>query len=168
MTRLLIILLFTSSAIANIGNQKRFSIDIPQNWQMMKDFYGVPFTFLGPAEAHSNRPTIQIIPSDQKAFRIDKKRMKTFDVKHKRGKEAWLKKVNGHLIKYEPMQEIEINKQKMYISRAVYKFKDITFDSKRYFTFCNDKFFELKTLTTLANEKGSKKNQQIIESFRCK
>tara|TARA_B100001971_G_scaffold61895_1_gene56820 strand:+ start:10461 stop:10967 length:507 start_codon:yes stop_codon:yes gene_type:complete len=168
MTRLLIILLFTSSAIANIGNQKRFSIDIPSNWQMMKGFYGVPFTFLAPGSTATGRPTIQVIPSDQAEFKIDAKRMKYFDSKNKKGKEIWLKEHDGVLLKYEPMQEIKVGSQKMYITRSVYKVKSNTYDSKRYYTFCDGKFFEIRTMTNLVHKDAAIKNKKILESFQCK
>lgn len=168
MKLLYFLLIFTTLSIAKIGNQKKFSIGIPNTWQMMEGFYGVPYTFLAPGSTATGRPMIQVIPSDQDEFKIDSKRMEYFDSKNKKGKEKWLEAQEGILLKYEPMQEIEVNKNKMYITRSVYRIKENSYDSKTYYTFCKGKFFEIRTLTNLINKHAAEKNKQIMESFECK
>ena len=166
---LLLVLIYPfHKSFATLGKEASFALDVPTSWQQMKDFYGVPFTYLGPKSSNGIRPTIQVIPTEQKTFLMDTARLKKFDDKHKRAKERWLAKSNGYLISYTSMQKIKHPAGEMYVSQAKYKQGDRGFDTKTYFTFCNQKLLQIKSLSSTAKDSGMKENDTIIQSFRCK
>lgn len=166
---LLLVLIYPfHKSFATLGKEASFALDVPKSWQQMKDFYGVPFTYLGPKSSNGIRPTIQVIPTEQKKFTMDGTRLTTFDDKHKRAKERWLGKTNGYLISYTPIRKISHPTGDMYVSQAKYKQGDRGFDTKTYFTFCNQKLLQIKSLSSTAKDSGMKENDTIIQSFRCK
>ena len=164
----LILILCIQVSFASVGKETAFNLKVPRNWQQMKGFYGVPFTYLGPKSSNGIRPTIQVIPTEQKMFTLDGARIKQFDEKNKAAKERWLAKSNGYLLSYKPAELKKIGKLDVYVSQATYKYGNNGFEAKTYFTFCDKKLLQIKSLTSLAQDSGMKENDKIIESFQCK
>lgn len=151
-----------------MGVEKQFALKVPSDWQQMKDFYGVPFTYLNRKSQNETRPTIQVIPSDNKKFDMDEKRLGIFDDKNKRGKERWLAKNKGYIISYEKMKKVKSKGSKLYMSHVMYKFGGKGYNTKTYYTFCSDKLIQIVSLADINDSLGMRNNDTVIKSFKCR
>ena len=143
-------------------------LNIPENWQTTKDFFGMPLQILGPMES-GGRPVIAVTPTGIAVDKMDGKVLGKDQKDYSAGREKWLAKYSGKSIEYFPYKEEKWPDGSVAHSIGYrYQIGANEFTERSYFVVCSGKLFHLKTLLRKAHESAYGSTVSgIVKSFRC-
>ncbi len=162
---LLTLLLNTLSVFADSVKWKdvSFSVDIPENWREVKDFYGIPVTLLGPSVSPKPRAVVQIIPTEAPAVKIKDDDAKSFGEKYAEGRKRWVAEQNGTVLEILPGKL----DGKFLTSGVSYKINKKSYLERTFYTSCPKRLFHLKIVLNFENESELAECEKIVRSFSC-
>ncbi len=140
-----------------------FSVDVPENWREVKDFYGIPVTFLGPSVSPKPRAVVQIIPTEAPSVKIKDDDAKSFGDKYAEGRKRWIAEQKGELLEILP-GKID---GKFLKSGVSYRLNQKSYLERTFYTSCPKKLFHLKIVLNFENEDELELCEKIIRSFSC-
>lgn len=171
--KVVFLLFFTFSFVASaaieshVVQDKKIKIDVPKEWEAVKDLYGLPLVVLGPW-ANESRPAITWMFTGMTSKIMKKEEfLKVFN-DFKSDKEAWVKEHSGKLLKFEPLTEAKYNPGLYgnYIG-AEFVINDVHFVERSYYLYCNNEVFNVKYSIRDEHRKYLKSIDGIIGSLKC-
>lgn len=171
--KLLFIALMLSSAAYSktetfeLQDKKKVTITHPENWETIKDLYGIPLTVLGPF-ANESRPVLSILPTNVKQEQHSPKEFQKIFENFKSEKDEWVAGHKGKLLKYEPLTLVEPRKDlKGHFIGAEYLINKIHFIERSYYLYCKGEVYNLKYSIRDEHRKYIKELQKMIGDFKC-
>lgn len=150
-----------------LDKSKNISVTYPTNWESAKNLYGIPVTILGPWKNES-RPVITIMSTLLTKEKFNQDDLKKILIDFKDKKNAWVLSHKGHLISFEPLEEVNYkSKVKGYHIGAEFSVSNIHYIERSYYLTCKDEVFNLKYSIRDEHRFQLKDIQSIVESFQC-
>lgn len=140
-----------------------FSVEVPENWREVKDFYGIPVTLLGPSVAPKPRAVVQIIPTEAPAVEIKDDDAKAFGEKYAEGRKRWVSEQKGEVLEILP-GKLE---GKFLTAGVSYRLNKKSYLERTFYTSCPKKLFHLKIVLNYENVSELAECEKIIRSFSC-
>jgi hypothetical protein len=168
------LLMFVLCSAANAAvethviQEKKIQIDVPKEWETVKDLYGLPLVALGPEEDET-RPAIafSFTGMTKKIMKVESFQKLFTDFRKE--KETWVQKHKGKLIKFEEMTPVKTTGDihGHYIG-AEFLVEDTHFVERSYYLYCKDEVYHVKWSMRDEHRKHMKDIDQITRSFSCK
>ena len=171
--KVMLLLILVCSFVANaaieshVVQDKKIKIDVPKEWQAVKDLYGLPLVVLGPWENES-RPAITWMFTGMTTKIMKKDDLAKIFKDFKEDKEAWVKEHAGKLVKFEPLTDAKYNPglHGSFVG-AEFVINDVHFVERSYYLYCNDEVFNVKYSIRDEHRKYLKSIDGIIGSLKC-
>ncbi|MBL6990894.1 MAG: hypothetical protein ISR65_14005 [Bacteriovoracaceae bacterium] len=167
--------LFISQTAAKMNGKRAFKIGgdniflwVPNNWQTAKNLFGLPLSVLGPSK-FGGRPIISITPTTITKIQLDPQDLKNDQSKYRQGRQKWLDKMKGKLIKYYPYKRVVWENMTSVDQIGFrYRLSKGEFVEFSYFAICNKELFHIKTLNRVKHEKVYRATiDKILKSISC-
>ena len=161
-------LLSTSYAEVISVDDLKFNIDVPQSWRVSHKLFALPVALVSPLK-DGKRLIVGITPT-KKAFGYFKTmKLKEQENIYLEGRKKWLKKFNGKLKIFKPLEHITTDTRGEYYKIGyLYEMTNHTFEEFTYYKNCNGMLYHLKTLREVDIYKDATSIDQIVRSFHCK
>ncbi len=170
--RVLLLLLFVfSSAWASVQDHvvqdKKIKIEVPKEWEAVKDLYGLPLVVLGPW-ANKSRPAISWMFTGMTSKIMNPEEFKKVFADFKKDKEDWLKGHSGKLLKFEDVTAADFpTKIKGHFIGAEFVVNDIHFVERSYYLYCKDQVFNVKWSIRDEHRIHMNDINKIVGSLQC-
>ncbi len=161
-----ILLMFPAFAGQYDWQKEKFMMNVPKDWQMMENFFGVPVTFLAP-QVGNVRSIIQVIPTKAKPLKMDEKELTSFNKKYPKDKEEWLKKRHGKLLSLLSGELEAFGKSKAIVAGTSFTLGENSYTEKAFFFNCPGSLYELKLLVPYGKKDELSKAEKVLRSFKC-
>ncbi len=143
-------------------NDSEFKLDVPADWQNLKDFLGVPVTLMSPKGAAGNRTVVQVTPVGFTDKDDILKKIPKDPEEYVKQKEDWLEEVDGESLSFDSFHEESVNGGTVYSIGMSYevdggKFHQQTF----YVSDKNKKVYFISALTPLDQDD---QNQNTVKA----
>ena len=146
---------------------KKVSVNVLENWEVMKDLYGIPLTVLGPW-ANESRPVVSILPTKMQQKDISEAEFKKHFEDFKKKKDEWVQSHSGKLLSYEPATSVKFGKELAgHFICAEFEMNNIHFIERSYYLYCKGEVYNLKYSMREEHKKYLKDLQNIVEGFKC-
>lgn len=147
---------------------KKISIDVPAEWQTVKELYGMPLSALGPEE-NGLRPAMVFSFMGMNSKIMSPEKFQSIFKDFKTSKQKWVDKYKGKLLMFEEMTPVEFSKDvKGHFIGAEYIVDDIIFIERSYYLYCKSDVFHVKWNIREEHKKHMKDIERILRSFSCK
>jgi hypothetical protein len=146
---------------------KKISIDVPAEWETVKDLYGLPLAALGPEE-NGTRPAMSFsfTGMTKKIMTIEQFRKLFADFRKE--KEQWVSKHHGKLVKFEEMTPVKFpGGMDGHFIGAEFIMEDEHFAERSYYLYCKDEVYHVKWSIREEHRKHMKDIESILRSFTC-
>lgn len=168
MARLLIFFIFclslqAASAKELSWNKIKFTVDVPDSWREVKDFYGIPVTLLGPSVSPKPRAVVQIIPTDLPPGKMNDVEAVAFGMKYGEGRKKWIAEQEGELLELLP-GKFEHGRLTAGVS---YRINQKSYMERTYYVNCKKRMFHLKIVLNFENRDQLSESESIVRSFAC-
>lgn len=169
---LLLALTISSMAHAKIASfelkdKHKVTVSHPDNWETVKELYGIPLAVLGPY-ANDSRPVLSILPTNVKKEQHSEAEFQKLFQDFKTEKEEWVSSHKGQLIKYEPLSLVEPRKDlKGHFIGAEFAINGIHFIERSYYLYCKGEVYNLKYSIRDEHRKYIQDLQKMIGDFKC-
>jgi hypothetical protein len=169
---LLLLILCCSSSWAKVQEHviqgKTISIDVPAEWETVKELYGMPLSALGPEE-NGLRPAMSFSFTGMTKKIMTVEKFQSLFKDFKQTKTKWVNKYKGKLLMFEEMTPVTFSKDiQGHFIGAEFIVDDITFAERSYYLYCKDEVYHVKWLIRDEQRKHMKDIEQILRSFSCK
>lgn len=167
----ILILLLISSAWVHaetfeISKGKKISINLPSEWEGVKDLFGLPLTVLGPWENES-RPAMSFTYTGMVEKKFTKSEFEKLFADFKSDKQNWVNKHKGELLQIDPLTEVKAGNKSGYYIGSEFKINDIHFIERSYYLACNGEIYNVKYSIRDEHKKHLKGLTDIVENFKC-
>jgi len=166
----LLVLLFALPAFARSVTWKDavFSVDVPKDWKVVNDLYGIPVTLLGPSVAPKPRAVIQVIPTNNSAVKVQASDVEKFDQQYVEGRKKWLAEQNGTLLEFRKTNfDVRADKTPMLSAGVSYQLNQKHYLEHTHYIGCPGRLYHLKLILNFENLGSLKEGEKIIRSFAC-
>ncbi len=168
---LFLLILSSFSAWATVQDfviqDKKISIEVPKDWEAVKNLYGLPLVVLGPWNSES-RPAISFVYTHMTAKIMKPEDLQKNFADFKKDKEDWLKGHAGKLIKFEEAtQKIFSKTLKGHFIGSEFVVNDVSFIERSYYLYCNDEVYNVKWSIREEHKKHLKDIETIVGSLQC-
>ena len=152
-------------------SDNKFSINYPKSWRQESNLFSFSILLLGPMK-DGVRDIVGINQTgvDNKKIGMQKlMSMKEF----KKGRQEWIKKFKGEIIKFPPYKELEWKGiKKSYTFGMDYIVSDQFYRMLSYYVTCKqegeDRIYHIKSMVRDRSKNSSKKVEKIVRSFACR
>ncbi|NBV50591.1 hypothetical protein EBR78_05150 [bacterium] len=146
----------------------KFEIEVSNDWKVVKDLYGIPFTFLGPKNG-PRRAVVLVTPTGTQDLEFNEQALSKNDRSYREGRERWLKSRSGKALRFFPYQkETWAPNLEAHHLGFEYQLGDQKFSENSYYVVCDKKIFHLKSLVpTELGVSEQQTTENTIKSFRC-
>ena len=149
-----------------LAAQSTVSMQVPAGWETAEGLFGIPLTLLGP-EVSGTRPTVAIQPTE-KTGGLDPKEMKADQAGYQAGREAWVKKQDGKVLKFIPYAFEKTSSAELHRMGVEYQISGIHFTEWSIHLFCKQKLFFVKAIFEAKHPVSDQKAAETaIRSFKC-
>ena len=148
-------------------------MDVPTQWQVAPELYGIPLMVLGPmgTEPNARRPVISVIPTGIQNIKFELSKIQEEEKSYKSGREKWLKKFDGSAREFFPYKKLEWSGvTEAHQMGFRYQLGSTEFVEKTYYIVCekNRSLYHIKTLVSSNQEKEfSPVMDATVRSFSC-
>jgi hypothetical protein len=157
---------FAKTETVEMAKNKKITLDLNDDWEFVKDLFGVPLTVLGPWENES-RPVILYTPTGVNSDKFPEEEFQKIFLDFRKEKEAWVKSLSGKLVSFEPMTTIKFKNAHGHYIGAEFIIDDITFSERSFYLFCKKELYSIKWSLRDEHKKYLPELQRIVESFQC-
>lgn len=171
MVKYFLLLLFTFPTFAKsvTWRDATFSVDVPKDWKVVNDLYGIPVTLMGPSVAPKPRAVIQIIPTNNSAVKVQAGDVAKFDKQYVEGRNKWIREQSGTLLEFKKTQfETRHDKAPMLSAGVSYKLNHKHYLERTHYIGCPERLYHVKLILNFENLDSQKECEKIIRSFACK
>ncbi len=150
----------------NTGKQRIF-FDLPEGWQAKEGVFDMPVVLYGPKQGNG-RPTIGIVPFDQKGITFNQKENLVNQKDYRKYRRAWVEKLDGTVLGFHPYEVQKWKHAKAHIIGHRFKLGQVDFSETSFYVICDDELFHMKSLYR-ENEypDGQKVIMDVLKSFNC-
>lgn len=145
---------------------KKYSLDISENWKVSLDVLGVPVSFSGPVK-NRRRPVIMFTPTNIKKMKFTKGQFKKDIAEYKSSRKLWIKKHNGKLRKFDEFSLQMENGSEFHRVGFHYNISNNEFSEASYYVVCKKELFHLKYLVSNEQTRFVPEIEKAIVSFKC-
>ncbi len=146
---------------------KKVSIEVPKNWEAVKDLFGIPLAILGPW-ANESRPVLSVLPTGVTSEKMPEEKFKKLFDDFKKEKDEWVQSHKGELLAYEPTTEVVFQSDlKGHFIGAEFKINGVHFIERSYYLYCKKNLFNLKYSIRDEHRKYLKDLQKMVQEFKC-
>lgn len=152
----------------HIVQDKKISIDVPTEWETVKDLFGLPLAALGPEEK-GTRPAMSFSYTGMTRKIMTPEKFQGLFKDFRKGKEKWVDKYKGKLLMFEEMTPVSFSKDiRGHFIGAEFVIDGAHFAERSYYLFCKDEVYHVKWSIREEHRKHMKDIDQIMRSFACK
>lgn len=147
---------------------KRVSIDSSKDWQIAEYLFNSPISILGPVKS-GRRPVITFNPTTVEGFVFKKEELVKEAAQYQEGRQQWLKKNNGKLIKFLPYTNQNWpHVGEVHFVGYEYELMNQHFIEVDYFFNCQNELSNFHVLMTKEqNATHEASVNKIIKSIKC-
>ncbi len=166
---IVIFLSFELSAATLDYKGQKFNLEIPKNWLVNKDLFGLPVAIVGP-KVGTSRIVIGVIPTNKSFDFLNKAELRRSVNKYYEGRRRWVKKYKGKVEKLYSLATLKDQAgNNIYKIGYRYSVTGTIHEEYTYYFNCRGKLFNLKSLRNLKNFPNfDKQIDDTIRSFQCK
>mgnify|MGYP003665797845 CR=1 FL=1 len=153
----------------DVSKKVRVFLNVPNNYTILKDKWGVPLMLYGPKSPKGGRISLSVMPTPYTVKKFDKKELKSTQGEFREARKRHLSKVNGEAVKFFPY---EVKKWKgvkeVHTIGYQFKLKNILYTENSFYFQCNNQFFVMKSLyreNSFGDQRDSINN--LVSSFKC-
>ncbi len=158
---------FAASAASFDLSGKKVSVEVPKNWEAVKDLFGIPLAILGPW-ANESRPVLSVLPTGVTTEQMPEENFKKLFDDFKKEKDEWVKSHKGELLSYEPKTEVVLQSDlKGHYIGAEFKINAVHFIERSYYLYCKKNLYNLKYSIRDEHRKYLKDLQKMVQEFKC-
>lgn len=172
--RVIVLLIFFVSVSAqaivetHVIQEKKISIEVPKEWETVKDLYGLPLVALGPEEDET-RPAIAFSFTGMTKKIMKVENFQKLFTDFRKEKEAWVRNHKGKLLKFEDMTPVKMTGDiHGHFIGAEFLVEDTHFIERSYYLYCKDEVYHVKWSIRDEHRKHMKDIDLITRSFSCK
>jgi len=168
----LLMISFSSGAMALVENhviqEKKVQIEVPKEWETVKDLYGLPLVALGPEEDET-RPAIAFTFTGMTKKIMKEESFQKLFIDFRKEKDNWVRKHKGQLLKFEEMTPVKMTSDVHgHFIGAEFIVEDTHFVERSYYLYCKDEVYHVKWSMRDEHRKHMKDLDVITRSFSCK
>lgn len=145
---------------------KKLGFDLPENWQSVKDFYGMPLAFLGPMKDES-RPVISVTRTNLSEKMIGQKDFEAGFSDSKKEKLEWLAEHKGNLLRWTDAQSITFGPVRGLFIASEFLINSEHFIEKSFYLFCGGELLNVKYQAREEVKETIPQMEAIVRSLKC-
>lgn len=168
----LLMIISSSGAMASVESHiiqgKKVQIEVPKEWETVKDLYGLPLVALGPEEDET-RPAIAFTYTGMTKKIMKVENFQKLFSDFRKEKDDWVRKHKGQLLKFEEMTPVKMTSEVHgHFIGAEFIVEDTHFVERSYYLYCKDEVYHVKWSMRDEHRKHMKDIDVITRSFSCK
>lgn len=146
--------------------KKKVTIDVPENWESVKDLFGLPLTVLGPWE-NSARPAMSFLYTGMEEKKFPKSEMEKLFTTYKSDKKEWTEAKEGKLLSLDLLTPVKMGSNSGYFVGSEFEINNLHFIERSYYIACGGFFYNIKYSIRKSQQKYISDLEKIIGSFKC-
>ena len=161
-------ILLTSSAMAMELKYEghSLSVEVPENWQLGKDLFGIPFTFFSPQE-NGQRSNITFAPTGAE-LELDVLALKKNQKDYQENKKKWTETHSARLNGFIPYRSyLNKNDHRVHTIGFSYTHRDKKYIENSFYLECKGKIIFSKSLRLEQNQPHQKFFEEMINGLDC-
>ena len=174
MIKLLIAALFLSSlSWARVQTYtfdgKKFSVDLPKDWEGNKNLLGLPVSFIAPMQKDGTRPVVGLVTPGPKAKDVTFAKDPTEKAlkEYKEMKTTWARDNAAKIADFLPPSEKKTKQGRVLTLGYRYEKKGRRYTERNFYILCGKQFYFAVGLVSAPNESYTDDMDHILGSLKC-
>lgn len=153
----------------DFGTRGKLTLDLPEGWQELKGFMGVPLMLGGPS-LNGTRPILSVSATGVDAGSVPPARLAEGEEEYRKGRMEWLGSRSGKLVSFLPGKlESWSNSVQSFSIGLRYLLNGFEFRETFHFVSCGNRTFQIKTLVRADQERTySSRLRRMLEGLACR
>lgn len=141
-------------------------VDVPENWQIGKDLFGIPYTFFSPQE-NGQRSNISFAPTGAE-LELDVATLKKNQKDYQENKKKWSEIHSATPLGFIPYKSyLNKNDHRVHTIGFSYSHREKKYIENSFYLECKGKIIFSKSLRLEVNQSHQKLFEEMINSLDC-